>query len=625
MSVCIAWTKNNKSYLIADTLASSTQNITLSKTTSFLQRKETRDGYYVEESCLKIFQISEDFAIAVAGDVPSYYEVIEWIYTLSEYNSIHRILDLLQENFQHLLPNIEMIFLYKENQHNKIFVWDGKTLYHPTDPTIPIFIGSGAQNSKFVKAMKESICSNKDDDANMYLAFLISFAQCLSMKLKTIRLGFGGTFYGLFLSSKIQWMRDLEYVLLDNNGSVSQSISVIARKSSIMLSSSIEGTTRIFANNFLYSEWFSEYHNVRSIIKAVDTKEAFYYIFFGLKSNRIYLWEAKGILIRDDFRKWIRRDEKKVDYLYAIDPDVSSLIIYGKHKNLEPQACILHTIGSTYLPFNKICTSALEQLHNIKVLIGYDFDFVSLDCTTFNKEHIKLIRKNIFDFYNIVVIDYDFFCQKILKNNIDFYNTYDFDLTHMYLDNLLSHCLQNDLGVEYSKIKIIVIKDSHDEIINNINITSWFKTYHNCSFIITETKEKDMAELLIYWIKEYYINEKYFHLGQNVLIADNKTLGEILELLVPLGRRHLSNADWILVRMNNDETSMPGDFNYVNDEWAFLDVFKLDIGYNLQQSIAISEREQELLSGDGENVIHDWIDNNSLFNNVTVIDPTKTL
>ena len=105
MSVCIAWIKNNKSYLIADTLASSTQNITLSKTTSFLQRKETRDGYYVEESCLKIFQILENFAIAVAGDVPSYYEVIEWIYTLSEYSSIHRILDLLQENFQHLLPS----------------------------------------------------------------------------------------------------------------------------------------------------------------------------------------------------------------------------------------------------------------------------------------------------------------------------------------------------------------------------------------------------------------------------------------------------------------------------------------------------------------------------------------
>ncbi len=73
MSVCIAWTKKIKSHLISDTLASSTQNITLYKTTSFLQRKEAYDGYYVEENCLKIFQISDDFAIAVAGDVPSYF------------------------------------------------------------------------------------------------------------------------------------------------------------------------------------------------------------------------------------------------------------------------------------------------------------------------------------------------------------------------------------------------------------------------------------------------------------------------------------------------------------------------------------------------------------------------
>lgn len=625
MSICIAWVKNNKSYLIADTLTSSTQNITLSKTTPFLQNKEYLNGYYVEEEGLKIYEISKDFAVAVTGDVPSYCEIIRWIYELKECKSIPEILELLQENFRHLLVNIKMIFLYKKSRKNRIIVWNGCCIYEPEDTSTPVFIGSGSENTKFVKAVNEAISSNDDTDSHRYLALIVSFVQCLSMKLKTIRCGFGGTFYGLFVSSQIQWMRDLEYVLLAKNGSVLQSISVIIRKSSVIISSSMEGTTRTLANNHLNEEWFSEYHNMKAIKRAVDTKEAFYYIFYGLKSNKIYLWEAKGILIRNDFRKWIRRGDKRVDYLYAIDPTISKLITGGKNKILEPKGYILETAGSTYLSFDKVCLDVVKQLRKAKCLVGYDFDFVALDCSSFNKEHIKLIRKNIEDFYNVVVIDYEFFGQKILKSMFALYKEYDFDLSKMHLEVLLRHCLQNDYYVEYSKIKIVVVKNENEDdfTINGINIASWFQTYHNCSFIITNNKEKDLAQLLIYWIKEYYINEKYFHLGMNVLMADNTILGQILDLLIPHERRYQKAADWILVRMNNNETSMSGDFNYVNEEWAFLDLLNSGVGYPMQQETAITEREQELLSGRGKEVAHDWIENNSLFNNVIQIDPTK--
>lgn len=418
-------------------------------------------------------------------------------------------------------------------------------------------------------------------------------------------------------------MRDLEYVLLAKNGSVLHSISVIIRKGSVIISSSMKNGTYLMINYHTSAKWFSEYHNMKSILRTIDTKEAFYYTFYGLKSNRIYLWEAKGIVIRCDFRKWIRRGEKKVDYLYAIDASISNLITSGKSKELEPEGHIISTAGATYLSFNDVSTDALIQLHNAKVLIGYDFDFVTLDCSSFNKDHIRMIRNNIEDFYNIVVIDYEFFCQKILEENLAFYKNYHFDLTQIHLESLLRHCLQNDHYVEYSKIKIIVFKSTNDYIINDINITSWFQAYHNCSFIVTENKEKDLSEFLIYWIKEYYINEKYFHLGMNILVTDNNVLGQILNLLVPLKRRDAQSADWILVRRNNSETSMPGSFNYVNEEWAFFDLLQLDISYQLQQKNAVTEKEQELLSGKGENVIHDWIQNDSLFTNVTLVDPTK--
>lgn len=623
MSVCFAWIRNEKSYLIADTLTSSTKNITTSSYTPFLQSKEYVNGYYIEEEGLKLYEISNDMVIAVTGNVPSYTEILQQIYNINDLITIHALIELLQQNFTHLLKNIKMIILYKKFGKNKIIVWNGKCFYEPTDTSIPIFIGCGAENVKFTEAVKEAILCNNDHDSHQYLSLIISFVQCLSMKLKTIRNGFGGTFYGLFLSSKIQWMRDLEYVLLTQNGKVSQSISVIIRKSSVIISSSMENTTRLLVNSHKSAEWFSEYHNMKSVLRAVDTKEAFYYIYYGLKSNQIYLWEAKGILIRNDFRKWIKRGEKKFDYLYAIDTSLANMITSGKSKILEPKGHILSIIGSTYLSFDSVSTDVIKQLHKIKILVGYDYDFVALDCSSFNKDHIKMIRKNIKDFYNIVVIDYEFFCKKILEENLAFYKDYDFDLTHMHLELLLRHCLQNDYYVEYSKIKIVVVKSTEDYIINNINITLWFQTYHNCSFIITDNKEKDFPKLLIYWIKEYYINEKYFHLGMNTLIADNKILGQILDLLVPLERRHDKSADWILVRLNNSDTYMPGGFNYVNEEWAFLDLLNLDTGYQLQQKIAITEREQELLSGIGENTIHDWIQNDSLFTNIKLIDPTK--
>lgn len=623
MSVCIGWIKNGKSYLIADDLISSSQNISLSSHTPFLQSKELFKGNYVEEEGLKIYETSKDTAIAVAGDVSSYSEILQWIYQLKDSISFDKLMELIQQNFEHLLKNIEMLFLCKKSGKNRIVFWNGQQLHETTDPSEPIFIGCGAENIKFTTAVKKAILCNSDQDPHQYLALIISFVQCLSIKLKTIRYGFGGTFYGLFISSKIQWMRDLEYVLLAQNGSVLHSISVIIRKSSVIISSSMKNGTYLMINNHTSAKWFSEYHNMKSILRAVDTKEAFYYIYYGLKSNQIYLWEAKGNLIRNDFRKWIRRGDKRVDYLYAIDATISNLITSGKSKELEPEGHIISTVGGTYLSFNDVSTDALKQLHNAKVLIGYDFDFVTLDCSSFNKDHIRMIRNNIEDFYNIVVIDYEFFCQKILEENLAFYKNYHFDLTQMHLELLLRHCLQNDYYVEYSKIKIIVFKSTNDYIINDINITSWFQAYHNCSFIVTENKEKDLSQFLIYWIKEYYINEKYFHLGMNILVTDNQVLGQILDLLVPLERRDAQSADWVLVRRNNSETSMSGSFNYVNEEWAFLDLLQLDIGYPLQQEIAVSEKEQELLSGKGENVIHDWIQNDSLFTEVTLIDPTK--
>jgi len=52
---------------------------------------------------------------------------------------------------------------------------------------------------------------------------------------------------------------------------------------------------------------------------------------------------------------------------------------------------------------------------------------------------------------------------------------------------------------------------------------------------------------------------------------------------------------------------------------AFLDLLNIAVAYRFKK-IAITEREQELLSGKGEDVIHDWHHNKGLFDNITSIN-----
>lgn len=626
MSVCITWKRNNKIYLISDSLISSKENITVSKHTPFMEEMEYCNQYYVADVGLKIYEINKKYAVAVAGEVALYKEILERIYILADHMSISEIKDSIINTWGDTLEEIELIFIYQDREKNEAWVLKDGKFREIVKECEPVFIGCGNENTKFTIAVKETIVENDDTDPNKYLALVISYVQCLSAKLKTISNGYGGEFYGLLLSNRIHWMRDMEYVLLMQNGRVAQSVSVIVREKSVVISSSMEhGSTRLLLNDYTSAKWYAEYHNMKSVLKSTNTKEAFYYLFYNSRSNKIFLWEAKGILVSNAFRKWVRRNDKSVDYLYAINPELSDYITSGKSKHLEPKGYHLEMVGDTYMAYEDVAGSVLQKLKNIKLLVGYDFDFCCINCKSFNKEHIRLVRKDIQDFYNIVLIDYDFFCKRVLSENLEFYENTEWyenmelDLSKMQLELLLRHCLQYDQYPEMAKTKFVIMKGKEDHTIKGINITEWFQRYKNSVFIESDNLEEDFAKLLIYMIKEYYLNDKYFHLGKNIIISDNEMYGQILELLVPLGRRDGYAADWILVRMNNYDTKMPGGFNYVNEEYAFLDLLNLNPFTRAKQGPGIEQNEEILLTGADEEYIHDWKNNDSLFKHINKV------
>jgi hypothetical protein len=63
-----------------------------------------------------------------------------------------------------------------------------------------------------------------------------------------IKLGYGGTYYGVIISQKVTWFRDLEYYLFEDDIRKGNTISVISRGNSVFSSSDITQAALFLVN-----------------------------------------------------------------------------------------------------------------------------------------------------------------------------------------------------------------------------------------------------------------------------------------------------------------------------------------------------------------------------------------
>ena len=335
MSYCVAWKKENRVYIIADSAISSTEDNINKPVSTFGEVQGLYGKFYVQEGILKIRRVNENIIVAFSGDIEIAEELLNHFQTVKEYLTYEQVEQFLKTNYYN--RGIKLIVV-QSGKFPRIFCFDGKNF----DSVDYCEIGNGCEDQSLSNTMPRIIKDlyKPGIDHHRYLAMTLGWLQCYFIQKSFLKLGYGGTLYGVVVSNKIEWFRDMEYYFFEDDIKYGKTFSVIARENSVFSSSDIAGGTTAFLNyNLDISKWEDMYFR-RSIIKSLDTKNAFYYIFFDRKNHVALFYEANTEAQNYFFKRWIRRDVKKTDYIYVLNPDLMSICEKYKQSDTDELALI---------------------------------------------------------------------------------------------------------------------------------------------------------------------------------------------------------------------------------------------------------------------------------------------
>ena len=215
-----------------------------------------------------------------------------------------------------------------------------------------------------------------------------------------------------------------------------------------------------------------------------------------------------------------------------------------------------------YKPYNEMIKSINpNNIFNQTMLPkSFDFDFEEYTYKNFNKEKLKAIKMQIRKYHNIVAIDYEYFFT-IVKEKFDLYHPYYF-FTPEKLDLSIIPEIFKDL-IPYDTFEkyclCIIKKEDNNKFLLEYNFESFINKYPNVFWI----EHSDFNAVLFELIKNYYINDDFFHLDKFVVISDNLETGNMLLNILPKYNYAQRHPDFFLVRNLNFESHMPAGLRYV--------------------------------------------------------------
>ncbi len=553
MTYCLAWKKDKRVYLIADSALSSKKDFIQKDITTFGEVSGLYGQDYIQDIKLKIYSINSKLAVTFEGDVDIFEEIVEYIYQMINSTSIKDIFRDIEGTYGGQDLNIQLIFVLYDTK-NRIFLFDGNHIIEKDDFAE---IGSG----KDITGLSHNIKSFINYiypftlDKNEYLAAIIAYTQLYMLKNDTFRYGVGGVIYGIYLDTKIHWFRDLEYYLYDDGVEIGDTVSVISRYSSVFSSSGVTRGSRFFLNTYTDSDLYYDIYYRRGIIRSLDNINSFYYVFYSNKYNTIHFVNTNGESQNSCFRKWTKRDINKTEYAYLFDRFFAIHLENNIGDDImKPDFSITHAKLANYLPHDEVKKQLVQEGRNEHR--KFDYDFQRLKYKKQIQKLVHSIRENIKKYYNLVLIDYTFFCNAV-EEKISLYKFSNIDISKLSLEMLRDGFMQQLVETTFDKYKFVVIKDLDDNReIDGMCMTTWFKQYDNCTIIDTKNAEKELLNASISILKEYYLNDDFFHLDKLVLILDDSEIDKMLALCVPEINYKNDNPDIILVRNINGYTKM---------------------------------------------------------------------
>ncbi|MFV0518134.1 MAG: hypothetical protein ACK5MV_12120 [Aminipila sp.] len=569
MTYCLAWKKEETIFIIADSITSSK---VLDMSTFKSKNKNSEavintfgeiqglyGNYYMQEGLLKIYKITENIVICFSGVVSIAYEILEYIYSSVSNLSIYEIIENITNNYSG--QEIELIIAIT-GDNNQIYYFDGNSF------TIvnKCAIGNGSKTIPFSTNVY-SIINNlyfNNIDKNDYLAKVLMSIQCYSLQIETLKDGFGGTFYGLYMSYKVKFQRDLEYYIFDDDIKNSSTISIISRKNSIFSSSDINKGTTFFINRIKDLIIWNDLYFRRSIDKSLNTKNAFYYCFFSKSDNVIMFLKTNGSTRNIYFQRWIKRKINETLYAYGFNPDFIKLFNINKEFNNIPKLVTCQIIEDVNIPFIEIKNDFNQAVNLNRFYDSMDFDFTGYTYKNYNPSMIKAIKEDIQNYHNLVLIDFQYMCDAIDEIINACSPIRYFSIDELDLRSIVNSFMKVLVADEFDKYRFVIVKSkAKNREILNYDMVEYFRKYSNCLVLESNNYKNDFKGTLFELTKNFYLNDNFFILDKFVIICDDLEVNNLLVKIVPEFNFWNNNPDIILVRNLNGLSNMDGRFRYI--------------------------------------------------------------
>lgn len=289
MTYCIGIALEDQAILIADSLITSSQPPSSSQTTLGQAQEQDPQGFYVEESGMKIHRLSEDCAAAFAGDVDVAMAILRCLLD-SNANAAN-----LPQNLKiaatsvgpfHKDQYVELIFAVTNGEKHCIGKWDTNSETLRLEPGIS-WTGSGGEfvSRNVPSLLVKSSYEFEVSDASR-LAILVSIAQCFFFWHSQMNDGIGGVFYGASVNgSGFQWCPDMMYFPIAPDRMI-RPIATSHLCDGIAVASSYSNQKKFIGTN-LFEGALPSQDRLRQLDKSVESDSIDRVVFFNETEERI--------------------------------------------------------------------------------------------------------------------------------------------------------------------------------------------------------------------------------------------------------------------------------------------------------------------------------------------------
>lgn len=564
MTYCFAWKKDEKVFLVADSVTSSLSNEDFLKgTSSFGEIEGLYSKYWMQETSQKIIKINKNTAVAYSCDNEK--NVLDAIANFSylEYTGLE---DILQRICDSCNGGFELIVVSKVENQNKI--------YHLKDSSYTevfdfVEIGSGKSIPYLSSSIKELIDireEEKTSDTEIYLADIVSTLQCMSLKQNFIKYGVGGVYFGLYLDQDIKWCKDFMYHFTDS-GANKQLVSLICRNDTIFYASSFNEKSGYFFEKFIQEKMRENRYILEAMVKTINTVIPNYLVYYDFSSNSRVFITLDGYSSTKEVKFWIKRHSNEVKYAILSSPEViGKLEDKSRFDKFIPSTSMVQS-QPTPFRFREefIRNVGLEEIVlDLDLIYDLDFNYINL----IREAPIKsIINKSVSEYRNIVVIDAHYL-DNLIQEKIKFYRQTNLDLDlsldlDLKLEPIVERFTRQIASTNFEEYSIyMLINKKLSPYLNQIIQETWKEKYKNL-FIVEDHEESYLTTNILSVIKDYYSTEAYFHIDKVILFCDDTDVNGVLQEVIPYSNFEMENIDILLIREINHLTAMDGRFRYV--------------------------------------------------------------